>query len=114
MRFVYSINILLLIYNLCVFRRITSQNYKMRRFDKSDLLASDARYWDKAFKHRLSNYTFPIKDWENSGLDVLKTIEECRRRHETTRLEQCHSLFDCSNDLDTQKWFKVNDSWLIL
>jgi hypothetical protein len=78
------------------------------------MLADAAQQWNDAYKERLEGYEFPVDDWDTSGLKTLKTVEICRRKHEAKRLEQCHSVHDCSEDLNTSQWFQASNSWYLL
>ncbi|KAI6175996.1 protein of unknown function DUF23 domain-containing protein [Aphelenchoides bicaudatus] len=95
-------------------RRVDDNIYKNKRFEKTDILAGAAQQWNEAYKKRLNNYNFNIKEWNVNGLAALKNVEECRKRHENNRIEQCHSIFDCSQNLNTSQWFKAPNSWYLL
>lgn len=101
-------------YFTIVFSRVLDHNYKKRLFTVTDLLSDAAKQWNDAYRERLQGYEFPIDDWNNRGLETLKNVEKCRRKHENKRMEQCHSVHDCSKELNTSQWFQAPNSWHLL
>lgn len=79
------------------------------------MLHNQAEQWQQNLNHRLkAQRKFPLKEWKNSGLDVLTKIEECRTRHEKRRLKECHTVFDCAQGINITDWYWASNSWTLL
>lgn len=95
-------------------RRVIGNNFKLHIFQSTDILKDQARVWQHNLSTRLKGYKFPLSQWPNKGLEVLRTIESCRNGHENRRTKECHSVHDCAKDLNTTGWFYSPNSWIVL